>query len=258
MSEGLLREHIEQAVGPVRASRARKDRMREELAAHLAASLEEERARGGDEHDAAQRALRRLGDSGTLSRSLDESVPWQERMLFAPIPVLGWLDELERAWSRRKHESLFRHASRLAIAMATAISVAEVIAITVVIFTTRRPTNWRVALVWGVQPPVFVASGTFVYAALVRRIDPRPGAWEAWPATGNLVRRALERGHIRRCARIRNLRLRRLGARASVPPVRLAPLARDFDVRSASGLLRRGIKHGTSASCRDELLVLEQ
>ena len=53
MIEKRFRDHLEQAVGPVCASRFRKDRMREELAAHLVARFEEERARCGDEREAA-------------------------------------------------------------------------------------------------------------------------------------------------------------------------------------------------------------
>jgi len=55
MSASLFGDHIERVVGPVSASESRKDRMREELAAHLVASFAEECGRPGDDRGQARR-----------------------------------------------------------------------------------------------------------------------------------------------------------------------------------------------------------
>ena len=64
MSANLLGDHIERVVGPVSASESRKDQIREELAAHLEASFAEERGHLGDDREAAEHAIRRLGEPG--------------------------------------------------------------------------------------------------------------------------------------------------------------------------------------------------
>jgi hypothetical protein len=51
-----LREHVERAVRPVRALVRRKDRMREELLAHLASLVDEERARCGGAGGVAEKS----------------------------------------------------------------------------------------------------------------------------------------------------------------------------------------------------------
>lgn len=96
-----LMVHVERAVRAVRASPARKRRMRQELLAHLTGLLEEEKARGGDEREALARALRRFGDPDGLSRELQASVPRLE--LF-----------LSRWFLRGPGESGLRHGARVA------------------------------------------------------------------------------------------------------------------------------------------------
>src|SRR5215831_4839170 len=76
-----LMVHVERAVRAVRASPARKRRMRQELLAHLTALVEEEKERGGDEGQAVARALQRFGDAASLLRDLQDSVPRLERWL---------------------------------------------------------------------------------------------------------------------------------------------------------------------------------
>jgi hypothetical protein len=93
--------HVERAVRAVHASPARKQRMRQELLAHLTGLVEEEKARGGDERQALARALQRFGDPAGLSQDLQASVPRPER----------WLSQ----WcSRGPGESGLRHGARLA------------------------------------------------------------------------------------------------------------------------------------------------
>ena len=69
-----LKVVVERAVRPVRASRSRKRRMREELLHHLMAVYEEELKRAGDEEVAVEQARRRFGDPGDLTPDLRESV----------------------------------------------------------------------------------------------------------------------------------------------------------------------------------------
>jgi hypothetical protein len=77
-----LMVHVERAVRAVHANPARKQRMRQELLAHLTNLVEEEKVRGGDEQEALARALQRFGDPAGLSRDLQASVPRAERWFF--------------------------------------------------------------------------------------------------------------------------------------------------------------------------------
>src|SRR5262249_2826033 len=95
MNQHPFSDYIERVVGPIRACNARKNRVREELAAHLAASWQEERGRGREESEAAELAIRRMGEIGELSRCLQNSVPRLERWLCTPVPPLSWLDALD-------------------------------------------------------------------------------------------------------------------------------------------------------------------
>jgi hypothetical protein len=73
-SNSELMKVVERAVRPVRATRQRKLRMRQELLAHVSAIYEEERSRLGDDDAAFEEACRRFGDPGELSQELDRSV----------------------------------------------------------------------------------------------------------------------------------------------------------------------------------------
>ena len=76
MNDETLRELkivIERAVRPVRASMARRRKMREELLAHLVSIFEEE-ASHGDEQAALERTQERFGDPRELSRQLQQTV----------------------------------------------------------------------------------------------------------------------------------------------------------------------------------------
>src|SRR5262249_13351183 len=75
-----LMVQVERAVRPVQASARRKDRMREELLAHLTCIYEAELQRCGDEHLARETALQRLGNLRELTCGLQESVSLPERV----------------------------------------------------------------------------------------------------------------------------------------------------------------------------------
>ena len=74
-----LKRVVEQAVRPVRATMARKRRMREELLAHLVAIFEEEAGRLGDEQAALEQAKQRFGDPRELTGQIQQTVPWLDR-----------------------------------------------------------------------------------------------------------------------------------------------------------------------------------
>jgi hypothetical protein len=98
---------VERAVRPVRAGARRKDRMREELLAHLTSIYEEELARLGDERAAREEAIRRFGESAALTRGLQESLTRRDRLTYFVERWNGW----------RAQESAARHAFRLAVTL---------------------------------------------------------------------------------------------------------------------------------------------
>jgi hypothetical protein len=81
---------VERAVRPVRAVEAHKDRMREELLAHLTGVYEEERARRGDDAAARAAALERFGDPATLTAELQGSVSPYERFEASCERMTAW------------------------------------------------------------------------------------------------------------------------------------------------------------------------
>jgi hypothetical protein len=160
-------DYIEQVVGPIQAADARKDRMREELAAHLVASWEEERDRGRDVHDAAERAIRRMGDAGELSRGLADSVPRLERWLFMPLRSPVWLDALDRVMSRRKDETSMRHAIRVTTGMTAAIGAAELVVVPVSAALHARPhSDWPTILLWAIASLAVTGAGGIIFTLL--------------------------------------------------------------------------------------------
>lgn len=80
-----LESHVESIVGPLRASERRKDRIREELLAHLEAAQEEV---GTDV------AIERFGSIEAVRAEIQASVPAVERFLWSPVRVLASLDGL--------------------------------------------------------------------------------------------------------------------------------------------------------------------
>jgi hypothetical protein len=82
-----LRIHVERIVRPIRASVPRKNKMREELLAHLKAAFDEERVAAVTETVALDRAKERLGDPNALRKELQSSIPWFERLGHTRIPL---------------------------------------------------------------------------------------------------------------------------------------------------------------------------
>jgi hypothetical protein len=162
MSTKRLGDYIERVMGPVRASQSRKDRMREELFAHLAGRFEEERGRLGDDGAAAERAIQRLGESGDLTRSLQDSVPWLERILCTPLHPPGFLGAWEGHLLRRDDETVRHFAVRITVWMTAAIAGADFVGCLAAIVEPAHPIDWSVALVWAAASLVILAAGTFV------------------------------------------------------------------------------------------------
>lgn len=82
-----LRKHIEGIVRPIRASNLRKDRMREELLAHLTTIYEEELAEQPEDAAGSMAvAVERFGDPAALREELQASVSWLEKLMCTSFP----------------------------------------------------------------------------------------------------------------------------------------------------------------------------
>lgn len=105
---------VERAVRPVRASTARKRKMREELLAHVSGVFEEELARLGEESAALKQTELRFGNPAEVTSQLQESVPAR--------------DVIRRFWEGRPDESALRSALRIAWATVALVLVVFVVA----------------------------------------------------------------------------------------------------------------------------------
>jgi hypothetical protein len=81
---------VERVVRPLRASTARKRRIREELLAHLTAIYEEELARTSDSAAALSQAAKRLGDPVEPAQDLQSALPFFERIDYHAERLFGW------------------------------------------------------------------------------------------------------------------------------------------------------------------------
>jgi hypothetical protein len=134
MTESTNRElmkAVERVVRPVRASLARKRRMREELMAHVTALLDEEAPRPNAEGDALSRAVRRLGDPAELTVQLQQSVPAGDAM--ARFVDRLWLDSL-----RRPVLSLAKRNAKVA-ALLTLLAFSTPVLLSLLAFATPVP-----------------------------------------------------------------------------------------------------------------------
>lgn len=113
-----LKRVVEQAVRPVRATIARKRRMREELLAHLTAIFEEEAGKLGDARAALNQAKRRFGDPRELTGQLQQAVPRWDRCR-AILEQMGW----------RPGESTWHLAGRHFLVMLVIYGVALLVAL---------------------------------------------------------------------------------------------------------------------------------
>jgi hypothetical protein len=105
---------VERVVRPMRADPRRKMKMRQELLAHLTNAYEEGKARLGNESLALEEAVRRFGNPTELTRELQASVPFFERVLFTHVAGTKWAVAIDRYMEGKPGESPFRHMVRWA------------------------------------------------------------------------------------------------------------------------------------------------
>ena len=111
---------VERVVRPIRAAATRKEKMRSDLLAHLAACYQEELGRLGNEQAALDEALRRFGNPTDLTADLQQTVPRLERFLHRPLCGFDWVDRLPRQAGAASR--------RLALKVAAAVAVLNFLA----------------------------------------------------------------------------------------------------------------------------------
>jgi hypothetical protein len=134
---------VERAVRPVRASFARKRKMREELLAHVGGVFEEELARLGNERTALERTAQRFGKPAELTEQLEAAVP------------AG--DVIDRMLGGQPGESTLRAATRLA---------AWNLALSVIVFIAASLLSGLVT-VWPTEAILFTVSSILLLPAFM-------------------------------------------------------------------------------------------
>jgi hypothetical protein len=105
---------VERVVRPIQANPRRKMKMRQELLTHLTSAYEEGLTRLGNEGAAVEEAVRRFGNPKDLTRDLQASVPFYERVLFTPVAGTKWTAAIDRYMEGKPCESPFRRMARWA------------------------------------------------------------------------------------------------------------------------------------------------
>jgi hypothetical protein len=152
---------VERAVRPVRASAARKRKMREELLAHVVGAFEEE-ARLGDEQAALARTQERFGQAAELTAQLQASVPPSDSFERSAENFFGG-----------SGESVLRLAARFAAALGALSSVLLGIAILIQVLRGQGGEWLTVARVPSLLAPLWIAFISFCGTLLIR------GMWHA-------------------------------------------------------------------------------
>lgn len=120
-----LKIHVERIVRPIRASVKRKNRMREELLAHLIAGYKDERKEMGSDEEAIEQVIERLGAVEAVRRDLETTVPKLESI--GCIRILPGMDAILRN-EKRSGESTWRYAARGATYIAVFLTPVIIIA----------------------------------------------------------------------------------------------------------------------------------
>jgi hypothetical protein len=129
-----LKVIVERAVRPIRAGLRRKQRMREELLAHVTAVFGEELARIGDEATALARTAERFGDPAELVAPLQSSVPARDG-----------IDRLmDQLWYRPGEPTLRRAVRHAAILEATVFAILAMVAaaVSATRLGSQPPSEW--------------------------------------------------------------------------------------------------------------------
>ena len=156
-----LHAEVERVVAPLHANPWRKNRIREELLAHLTALYEDEVTRSAEPSQALASALARFGEPAELTRNLQASVPLAERVLWYRFPGNAWKD-------RRPAETAIAHIFRTARYAAACIAISNLVLIGVVAviakFASRRPVPEKPPLV---NVAAFLALCAFVQCVMI-------------------------------------------------------------------------------------------
>jgi hypothetical protein len=154
MNENVLTQlkvFVERAVRPVRALRRRRMKMREELLAHVSDVFEQEAARSVSVVDALARTQQRFGELAPLTASLQESVPWPERMAAT----------LENYLCQKPGETplrfALRHAGMAAAYMSGAGLLGFLLVALILLAAPGAEDRWLAILLFGVVAPILGA-----------------------------------------------------------------------------------------------------
>ena len=101
-----LRVHVERIVRPITAAVPRKNKMREELLAHLVAKTRELTFSGMDEAEARAKAIEQLGEPDALRDDMQATVPPFERVACVRLKLYA----LDALFEKEKSEITFHYA----------------------------------------------------------------------------------------------------------------------------------------------------
>jgi ATP-dependent Clp protease ATP-binding subunit ClpC len=160
-----LKVVVERVVRPVRATMARKRKMREELLAHLMDIFEEEAENLGDEQAALDQAKQRFGAPKELTTQLQQAVPRWDR----------WRSVLENM-GYRPDEPTWHLAAKHFLVMLT-IYAAALLALPILLLAFGLSVKvhfhfWRATLLTVIPIVLFNATLSLILASLVNKIGP--------------------------------------------------------------------------------------
>lgn len=140
-----LMAHVESIVRPIRATEARKLRMRRELLLHLQSAYDEELSRNPD--GAFTRAKHRLGQPADITAQLQQSVPALERLLLMRLSTPRSYDQ----WESRAARRIWGAQRPMTLAHASLLIAASVIlpyaACLLLVFRAGHPSTYFASLV---------------------------------------------------------------------------------------------------------------
>lgn len=188
-----LRVHVERIVRPIRAGVGRKNKMREELLAHLTQKAEGLMAGGGGEAAACAEAIEQLGEPAALRAELQKTVPALERLAYMRLPAVRVFD----AWFEKKAtETPLRYA--LVRTFYIALGIGAVLTVMLVVRSLgllpdshrrMKPLSYCAVVMTLTYASAILGSFVSYYladATRLRRILSRETAVSAWLKSGGL------------------------------------------------------------------------
>jgi len=161
MKELML--HVEKIVRPLPAFQWRKLSMRREMLTHLQSAFDEERAAGREEAEAIKVAKQRLGDPAHLTKSLQQSIPSTERILFGNVPAPESFHRLDKrvGGSLHLHQRLTMAHAAILVLTATAVGYVSLV------YAMRVLSPWTVIAAQFESRSAFLSLNAFaLFAAL--------------------------------------------------------------------------------------------